>query len=62
MNILKSKTILFSVLLAIGGILEQSQSLVTQLVGPQNTGLVMLAISSVVAILRAVTTQPLNEK
>lgn len=59
---LKSKTLRFAVLLAVGGILEQSQALVTQLVGQQNTGLVMLVISVVVAVLRVITTQPLSQK
>jgi hypothetical protein len=59
---LKSKTLWFAVLLAVGGILEQSQALVTQLVGQQNTGLVMLVISVVVAVLRVITTQPLSQK
>ena len=35
MKLLKSKTLWFAVLLAVGGILEQSQALVTQLVGQQ---------------------------
>lgn len=59
---LRSKTLWFAVLLAVGGILEQSQALVTQLVGQQNTGLVMLVISVVVAVLRVITTQPLSQK
>ena len=62
MKLLKSKTLWFAVLLAVGGILEQSQALVTQLVGQQNTGLVMLVISVVVAVLRVITTQPLSQK
>ena len=62
MNYLKSKTIWFSVLIAVGGILEQSQSVVTQLVGSANTGLVMLVISVGVAVLRIITTQPINQK
>lgn len=59
---LRSKTLWFAVLLAVGGILEQAQALVTQLVGQQNTGLVMLVISVVVAVLRVITTQPLSQK
>jgi hypothetical protein len=59
---LKSKTLWFAVLLAVGGILEQSQALVTQLVGQQNTGIVMLVISVIVAGLRVITTQPLSQK
>lgn len=62
MNYLKSKTIWFSVLIAVGGILEQSQSVVTQFVGPANTGWVMLVISVGVAVLRIITTQPINQK
>jgi len=62
MNYLKSKTIWFSVLIAVGGILEQSQSVVTQIVGPANTGWVMLVISVGVAVLRIITTQPINQK
>jgi hypothetical protein len=62
MNYLKSKTIWFSILIAAVGGLEQSQSVVSQLVGPANTGLVMLVISVGVAILRIITTQPINQK
>jgi hypothetical protein len=62
MNALKSKTIWFSIILAIGGILEQSQGIITQLIGPQNGGLLMMAISMIVAVLRVVTTQPLSDK
>ena len=58
----KSKTIWFAILLAVGGILEQSQSVITQLVGQQNTGLIMLVISIIVAVLRIVTTQPISAK
>lgn len=62
MQALKSKTLWFAILIAIGGILEQSQAVVTQLVGPANTGWVMLVISVGVAILRIITTQPINQK
>lgn len=62
MNAFKSKTIWFSIILAVAGIIEQSQGLVTQLVGPQNSGLIIMAISIVVAVLRVMTTQPLSDK
>lgn len=39
-----------------------SQAVVTQLVGPSNTGLVMLVISVGVAVMRIITTQPINQK
>ena len=59
---LKSKTLGFSVLLAILGVLEQSQGVVTQIVGASNVGAVMVAISVAVAVLRVYTTQALSEK
>jgi len=62
MQALKSKTLWFALLIAVGGILEQSQAVVTQIVGPANTGWVMLVISVRVAILRIITTQPINQK
>jgi len=62
MNALKSRTIWFAIILAIGGILEQSQGIITQLAGQQNSGLVMLAVSIIVAVLRVLTTQPLSDK
>ena len=62
MSYLKSKTIWFAILIAIGGVLEQSQAVVSQIVGPANTGLVMLVISVGVAALRVITTQPINQK
>jgi len=62
MSYLKSKTIWFAILIAIGGVLEQSQAVVSQIVGPANTGLVMLVISVGVAVLRVITTQPINQK
>ena len=62
MSYLKSKTLWFAILIAIGGILEQSQAVVSQIVGPANTGWVMLVISVGVAILRIITTQPINQK
>jgi hypothetical protein len=62
MSYLKSKTLWFAILIAIGGILEQSQAVVSQLVGPANTGWVMLVISVGVAVLRIITTQPINQK
>lgn len=61
-KMLRSKTIAFSVLLAVLGVLEQSQGVVTQIVGASNVGAVMVAISVAVAVLRVYTTLPLSEK
>ena len=62
MNILKSKTLWLSVLIAISGVLEQSATLITQIVGQGNIGIVMMVISIAVAVLRVLTTAPLSEK
>lgn len=59
---LKSKTIAFSVLLAVLGVLEQSHGVVTQIVGAGNAGAVMVVISVAVAVLRVYTTQALSDK
>ena len=59
---LKSKTMWFSVALAALGALEMQSALLSGLVGPQNFGAVMVAISVVTAVLRVVTTQALSEK
>ena len=53
---------LFSLLLAVLGTVEQNTTMVTSIVGPENTGLAMLGISVIVAILRIVTTEPLSAK
>jgi len=58
----KSKTIWFSVLLAVFGVLEMQSELVRQVVGPDNFGAVMLFIASITAVLRVVTTKGLDEK
>lgn len=61
-RVFKSKTMWFSILLAIGGILEQQQQVITDLAGQKNVGWIMMVISMVVAVLRIVTTKPLKEK
>jgi hypothetical protein len=62
MNALKSKTIWFSIILAVCGVLEQSQGALTALIGASNTGFLLLIVSMVMAYLRILTTQPLSEK
>lgn len=58
----KSKTIWFSVSLAVLGVLEMQAALVRDLVGEQNFGAVMLGVGIVSAVLRVVTTQAITEK
>lgn len=59
---LKSKTMWFSIALAVLGVLELQTALVRELVGPENFGAVMLLISAGTAVLRVITTQSLSEK
>jgi len=59
---LKSKTIWFSIILAVCGVLEQSHGALTALIGASNTGFLLLIVSMVMAYLRTLTTQPLSEK
>jgi len=59
---LKSKTMWFSALIAVFGVLEMQSELVRQVVGPDKFGAVMLGISMIGAVLRVVTTKPLSEK
>jgi hypothetical protein len=62
MNALKSKTIWFSMILAVCGVLEQSQGALTGLIGASNTGFLLLIVSMVTAYLRTLTTQSLSDK
>jgi len=62
MAALKSKTIWFSIILAVCGVLEQSSNALTALIGASNTGFLLLIVSMVMAYLRTLTTQPLSDK
>lgn len=62
MKALKSKTIIFSILLALLGVVEASFQVFASMMTPQAYGLVLMGVSCVVAILRIVTTLPLDEK
>lgn len=59
---LKSKTMIFSSLIAVLAVLEMHADLVQQVVGPDKFGRVMLLIAVVSAVLRLYTTKPLSEK
>lgn len=61
-QILKSKTMLFSLALAVLGTLQASMDVFTPYLTPQAMGLVTMIIGVVVAILRVLTTQSLGEK
>ena len=58
----KSKTMWFSLALVIFGALFDNFSYVQNLIDPQYYGLCLIGIGVIVAVLRFVTTQPLDEK
>ena len=61
MGSLRSKTIIFSVLLAIVGTLELNIHLLQDMLGDYY-GISYVGIAIAVAVLRAVTTKPLRDK
>lgn len=62
MGALKSKTIWFSIALAVLGVVEMQLGQFQQYMPPWGYGLLTIGISVCVAVLRVVTTQPLSEK
>lgn len=57
-----SKTMWFSLVLALLGLVEQHQGLLTLLLGADKMGVVLLVVSAVTAALRAVTKDSLKDK
>ena len=62
MNALKSKTMWFSLLLAVFGALQAGWGLIDDFMTPRAAGFGAVAIGIIVAILRIVTTKPLEDK
>lgn len=62
LQVIKSKTMLFSFLLALFGLIEQNTGVFIEVIGPDNFGLFTVGISFVVAILRVLTKESLGEK
>ena len=58
----KSKTMWFSLLLVILGALMDNISYLQNIIDPKYYGILLVVIGIVVAILRFITTQPINEK
>jgi hypothetical protein len=58
----KSKTMWFSFALVIFGALADNFSYVQDLIDPKYYGISFIAIGIIVAVLRFVTTQPLDER
>ena len=61
-KILKSKTIIFALLLAIFGAVEASMGTFSTYMTPEVFGFFSMGIGIVVAILRVLTTLPISEK
>lgn len=61
-KILKSKTMLFSLLLIVFGVVETNLSLFQSIVPPQYWGFVVTGIGIVTAVLRFMTTTCISEK
>ena len=61
-HILKSKTMLFALALAIFGVIEINIQLFANYLSPQFFGIFSIAISLIVAVLRVFTTMPLDKK
>jgi hypothetical protein len=59
---LKSKTMWFNAAIAVVGVLEMQQAVLTQYVGPQNIGAVMMGLAVIGALLRVITTSALSDK
>jgi hypothetical protein len=61
-HILKSKTMMFALALAVFGVLEMNLNLFASSLTPQLFGAFSIAISLIVAVLRVLTTLPLDKK
>jgi len=61
-HILKSKTMMFALALAVFGVLEMNLKVFAPHLSPEFFGAFSILISVIVAVLRVFTTIPLNEK
>lgn len=58
----QSKTIWVALIVAVGGFLEQNQGLLSQYIGADKMGLVMMVVGVAMAFLRTLTGNTLSEK
>lgn len=58
----KSKTIWVAFIIGVAGFLEQNQGLLSQYIGADKMGLVMIIVGGVMAFLRTITGSTLSEK
>jgi hypothetical protein len=61
-QVLKSRTMLFALALAILGVIEMQAKVFAQYMTPELFGLFNILIAVAVAVLRVLTTVPLNQK
>lgn len=61
-KILKSKTLLFSLLLAVMGVVEANTQAFARFIGPDYFGLFVMVVSIITAVLRVLTRVPLKDK
>ena len=61
-RIIRSKTMWFSILLAVLGVIQASMDVFTPYVSAQSMGFLTLLIGILVAVLRVVTTNSLEDK
>ena len=62
MKVQKSKTMWFSLALVVFGALFDNLSYVQNSINPKYYGFILIGIGVIVAILRFITTQPLDQK
>ena len=62
MSVMRSKTMWFSLALVILGVVYDNFSYVENIINPRLYGVLLIAIGIVVAVLRFVTTLPLEDK
>ena len=62
MNALKSKTMWFSLLLAVFGAVQVGWGLIDDFLSPRAAGFGAVIVAVIVAILRVLTTKPLEDK
>jgi len=61
-RIIKSKTMIFSMVLAVIGVLQASTDFLSTVMSPHAFGYLTLVSGIVAAVLRVLTTQPLEDK
>ena len=61
-RIAKSKTMIFSIILSVIGVIQASTDFLSTVMSPHVFGYFTLATGVIAAILRIVTTQPLSDK